>query len=134
VAIVKREPAGAPGNEWCEFEERPAPLDAQEDDCITIYIIYQEREIPQWPKSAELRCENEAMRQRLMALEKWLPDETKQHKALLPEWLVEDLRQQGIRFDASGRPEKSSLEEKALERIVPATPAPSQASPRSFYG
>jgi hypothetical protein len=23
VVIVKREPAGAPGNEWCEFEERP---------------------------------------------------------------------------------------------------------------
>ena len=54
VVIVKREPAGAPGNEWCEFEERPgpAPVDAQEDDCTTIYIIYQEREIPQWPKSA----------------------------------------------------------------------------------
>ena len=48
VVIVKREPAGAPGNEWCEFEERPgpAPVDAREDDCTTIYIIYQEREIP----------------------------------------------------------------------------------------
>jgi hypothetical protein len=54
VVIVKREPSGAPGNEWCEFEERPgpAPLDAQEDDCTTIYIRYEEREIPQWPKSA----------------------------------------------------------------------------------
>ena len=54
VVIVKREPAEAPGNEWCEFEERPgpAPVDAQEDDCTTIYIIYQEREIPRWPKSA----------------------------------------------------------------------------------
>ena len=70
---------------------------------------------------------------RLKALEKWLPDETKPHKALLPEWLMEDLRQQGTRFDASGRPEKSSLEEKALERIAPATPAPSQVSPRSSY-
>ena len=71
---------------------------------------------------------------RLKALEKWLPDETQSHKALLPEWLVEDLRQQGIRFDASGLPEKSSLEEKALERIAPATPAPSPALPRGFYG
>ena len=54
VVIVKREPSGAPGNEWCEFEERPgpAPVDAQEEDCTTIYIIYREVEIPQWPKSA----------------------------------------------------------------------------------
>ncbi len=54
----------------------------------------------------EMRCENKPMHQRLnlrlKALEKWLPDETKPHKALLPEWLMEDLRQQGIRFDASG--------------------------------
>jgi hypothetical protein len=71
---------------------------------------------------------------RLKALEKRLPDETKPHKALLPEWLVEDLRQQGIRFDAFGLPEKSSLEEKALEPIAPATPAPSLAPPRGFYG
>jgi hypothetical protein len=71
---------------------------------------------------------------RLKALEKWLPDESKPHKALLPEWLVEDLRQQGIRFDASGRPEKRSIEEKRAERIEPATPAPSVASPRGFYG
>ena len=54
---------------------------------------------------------------RLKALEKRLPDETKPHKALLPEWLMEDLRQQGIRFDASGLPEKSSLQEKASERL-----------------
>ena len=85
----------------------------------------------------EKGCENESMHQRLhlrlKALEKCLPDESK-HKALLPEWLMEDLRQQGVRFDASGLPEKSSLEEKALERIAPATPAPSVAPPRSFYG
>ena len=45
MVIVKREPSGAPGNgEWCEFEERPgpAPLDAQEEDCTTIYIVYRE--------------------------------------------------------------------------------------------
>ena len=49
VVIVKREPTGAPGNEWCEFEERPgpAPLDAQEEDCTTIYIVYREVGIPQ---------------------------------------------------------------------------------------
>ena len=86
----------------------------------------------------EMRCENKPMHQRLNlrlnALEKWLPDETKPHKALLPEWLMEDLRQQGIRFDASGLAEKNSMEAKAPERIAPATPAPSQAPPRSFYG
>ena len=71
---------------------------------------------------------------RLKALEERLSDETKPHKALLPEWLMEDLRQQGVRFDASGRPEKSSIQEKALERIAPATPAPSPAPSRSFYG
>ena len=70
---------------------------------------------------------------RLKALEKRLPDETKQHKALLPEWLVEDLRQQGIRFDACGLPEKSSLEERVPELIAPTPPAPSPAPPRSFY-
>ncbi len=90
------------------------------------------------PLPDEMRCENKSMRHRLnlrlKALEKWLPDETQSHKALLPEWLMEDLRQQGIRFDASGLPEKSSLQEKASERIEPATPAPSPASPRGFYG
>ena len=85
-----------------------------------------------------MRCENKPMRHRLnlrlKALEKWLPGETKPPKALLPEWLTEDLRQKGIRFDASGLPEKSSLQEKASEQIAPATPAPSLAPPHSFYG
>ena len=71
---------------------------------------------------------------RLKALEKWLPDETKPHKAFLPEWLVEYLRQQGIRFDAFGLPEESSIEERVPEQIAPAPPAPSVAAPRSFYG
>ena len=70
---------------------------------------------------------------RLKALEKWLPDETKPHKALLPEWLMEDLQQQGIRFDASGLPGKGSIEAKASPQIEPATPAPSVAPLRSFY-
>ena len=49
VVIVKREPRGASGNfEWCEFEERPgpAPVDAQEEDAITICIVYLDRLIP----------------------------------------------------------------------------------------
>jgi hypothetical protein len=71
---------------------------------------------------------------RLKALEARLPDETSPHKALLPEWLMEDLRQQGVRFDASGLPEKSSLQEKVPEQIAPLPSAPSPAPPRSFYG
>jgi hypothetical protein len=50
VVIVKREPSGALGKgEWCEFEERPgpAPVDAPEEDCTTIYIVYLEVGIPQ---------------------------------------------------------------------------------------
>jgi hypothetical protein len=49
VVIVKREPSGAQNSEWCEFEERPgpAPLDAQEEDAITICIVYREVGIPQ---------------------------------------------------------------------------------------
>ena len=71
---------------------------------------------------------------RMKALEKWLTDGTKPHKALLPEWLVEDLRRQGMRFDASGWREKSSIAEKVAEQIAPATPVPSVAPPRGFYG
>ncbi len=49
VVIVKREPAGAPNGEWCEFEERPgpAPVDTQEEDCTTIYIVYRDLVNPQ---------------------------------------------------------------------------------------
>jgi len=45
VVIVKGELSG--NGEWCEFEERPGPepMDAQEDDCMTIYIVYRELEI-----------------------------------------------------------------------------------------
>lgn len=53
VVIVKREPAGAPGNECCEFEERPgpAPVGAQEEDCTTIYIVYRDLVNPQGGRS-----------------------------------------------------------------------------------
>jgi hypothetical protein len=71
---------------------------------------------------------------RLKALEKWLPDETKPPKAPLPEWLMEEFRQQGIRFDAFGLPEKSSIEERVPQQIASAPPAPSPPPPRSFYG
>ena len=60
VVIVKREPAGAPGNEWCEFEERPgpAPVDAQEEeDCTTIYIVYRDLVNPQGGQAAPGRDE-----------------------------------------------------------------------------
>ena len=140
VVIVKREPAGAPGNEWCEFEERPGPVDAPRRIVRRYISCIETLESPRVAEAApdEMRCENKPMHLRLhlrlKALEKWLPDETKPRKALLPEWLMEDLRQQGIRFDASGLPEKSSLEEKPPEQIAPAAPAPSLAPPRSFYG
>ena len=71
---------------------------------------------------------------RLKALEKRLPDETKPPKAPLPEWLMDELRQQGIRFDDFGLPEKSSIEERVPQQIAPAPPAPSPPPPRSFYG
>jgi hypothetical protein len=85
----------------------------------------------------EMRYENKPMHHqrlnlRLKTLEKRLPDETIPRKALLPEWLMEDLRQQGIRFDASGLPEKNSLQEKRPEGIAPATASPSVAPPRGF--
>ena len=55
VVIVKREPAGATGqNEWCEFEERPgpAPVDAHEEqECTTIYIVYRDLVNPQGGRS-----------------------------------------------------------------------------------
>jgi hypothetical protein len=49
VVIVKREPGASGNSEWCEFEERPgpAPVDAQEEDCTTIYIVYRDVGIPQ---------------------------------------------------------------------------------------
>ena len=46
---------------------------------------------------------------RIRALEQRLPDEARATKAVLPEWLVEELEKQGFRFDASGRPEMTSV-------------------------
>ena len=59
VVILKREPSGAPNGEWCEFEERPrpAPSDAQEEECTTIYIVYRDVGIPQGGRSRPGRAE-----------------------------------------------------------------------------
>jgi hypothetical protein len=43
---------------------------------------------------------------RLKALEAKSPDPTESQKPLLPAWLTEELEKQGVRFDASGFPEK----------------------------
>ena len=59
VVIVKREPSGAQNSEWCEFEERPgpAPVDAQEEECTTIYIVYRDLVNPQGGRSRPGRDE-----------------------------------------------------------------------------
>jgi hypothetical protein len=51
-----------------------------------------------------------ALQRRLKALEAKSPDPTEQRKALLPGWLIEELEKQGVRFDASGYPEKIGME------------------------
>ena len=47
-----------------------------------------------------------ALLRRLKALEAKSPDPTELQKSLLPPWLVEEAEKQGVRFDASGFPEK----------------------------
>ena len=46
---------------------------------------------------------------RVKALEQRLPDDAGATKTVIPEWLVEELRKQGFRFDASGRPDMTSV-------------------------
>ena len=46
---------------------------------------------------------------RINALEQRLPDEAGATKTVSPEWLIEELRKQGFRFDASGRPDMTSV-------------------------
>jgi hypothetical protein len=39
VVIVKREAAGSPNIEWCEFEERPGPAPpGSEQPCFDLYL------------------------------------------------------------------------------------------------
>jgi hypothetical protein len=46
---------------------------------------------------------------RVKALEQRLPEDKGVTKKVLPEWLVEELRNQGIRCTLSGMPDWSSL-------------------------
>jgi hypothetical protein len=50
---------------------------------------------------------------RLRALERLLPEGDKPRKPPLPEWLVSDLQQQNVRFDASGRSDLTSCRREA---------------------
>jgi hypothetical protein len=47
-----------------------------------------------------------ALESRLAALEARLIEPTEPRKSLLPHWLMEELEKQGVRFVASGYPEK----------------------------
>ena len=46
---------------------------------------------------------------RVRKLEQRRPEETEVRKSDLPEWLLEELRPQGLRWDAAGRIEPESL-------------------------
>jgi hypothetical protein len=46
---------------------------------------------------------------RVKALEQRLPDEAGATKTVIPEWLIEELGKQGFHFDASGRPDTTSV-------------------------
>jgi len=46
---------------------------------------------------------------RVKALEQRLPDEAGATKTIIPEWLIEELRNQRIRCNPSGQPDWSSL-------------------------
>ena len=57
----------------------------------------------------------EQLQTRIKRLERRLAEAEEPTKAGLPEWLIEDLRSQGYRFNSDGRPDLTS---------VPADPAP----------
>jgi hypothetical protein len=46
---------------------------------------------------------------RVKALEQRLPEEAGATKTVIPEWLIEELRNQGMSFCPSGKPDWSSL-------------------------
>ena len=52
---------------------------------------------------------------RVKALEERLPDEAGATKTVIPEWLIEELRKQGFRFDASGRPDMTSVSARPVD-------------------
>lgn len=50
------------------------------------------------------------LHRRLKTLEERLPDPSVPQKSFLPEWLVEELKEQGVRFDDFGSPDFKSGE------------------------
>ena len=48
-----------------------------------------------------------ALLRRLKALEEKSPDPTESQKSLVPPWVIREAEKQGVRFDASGFPEKT---------------------------
>ena len=55
---------------------------------------------------------------RIKALEQRLPDEAAATKTVIPEWLIEELRKQGFRFDASGRPDMTSVSARSVDNAI----------------
>ena len=45
------------------------------------------------------------LHRRLKTLEERLPDPSVRQKSFLPEWLVEELKEQGVRFENFGSPD-----------------------------
>ena len=55
---------------------------------------------------------------RVKALEERLPDEAGATKTVIPEWLIEELGKQGFRFDASGRPDMTSMSAEPVDNAI----------------
>ena len=55
---------------------------------------------------------------RIKALEQRLPDEAGVTKTVIPEWLIDDLGKQGFRFDASGRPDMTSISARPVDNAI----------------
>ncbi len=55
---------------------------------------------------------------RIKALEQRLPDEAAATKTVIPEWLIEELGKQGFRFDASGRPDMTSVSAGPVDNAI----------------
>ena len=55
---------------------------------------------------------------RVKALEQRLPHDAGAKKTVIPEWLEEELRKQGFRFDASGRPDMTSVSAGPVDNAI----------------
>lgn len=53
------------------------------------------------------------LHRRLKTLEDGIPDPSLRQKSFLPEWLVEELKEQGVRFDNFGSPDFKSEQGRA---------------------